>query len=78
MTRHRSPTNYLSIRCFAVLKSKDAMRVSFFLNEAVRNSVLARATTSQLDRSDFQSIMGSYEGAFSAEPAAGDHPRGGW
>jgi hypothetical protein len=22
--------------------------------------------------------MGSYEGAFSAEPAAGDHPRGGW
>jgi hypothetical protein len=37
----------------------------------------ARAgTTSQLDRSDFQSIMGSYEGAFSAEPAAGDHPRG--
>jgi hypothetical protein len=36
------------------------------------------STTSQLDRSDFQSIMGSYEGAFSAEPAAGDHPRGGW
>jgi hypothetical protein len=22
--------------------------------------------------------MGSYEGAFSAEPAAGDHPRGVW
>jgi hypothetical protein len=38
----------------------------------------ASTTTSQLDRSDFQSIMGSYEGAFSAEPAAGDHPRGGW
>jgi hypothetical protein len=37
-----------------------------------------RGTTSQLDRSDFQSIMGSYEGASSAEPAAGDHPRGGW
>jgi hypothetical protein len=35
-------------------------------------------TESQLDRSDFQSIMGSYEGASSAEPAAGDHPRGGW
>jgi hypothetical protein len=35
-------------------------------------------TASQLDRSDFQSTMGSYEGAFSAEPAAGDHPRGGW
>jgi hypothetical protein len=35
-------------------------------------------TASQLARSVFQSIMGSYEGAFSAEPAAGDHPRGGW
>jgi hypothetical protein len=36
-------------------------------------------STFQLDRSDFQSIMGSYEGTFSAaEPAAGDHPRGGW
>jgi hypothetical protein len=33
-------------------------------------------TTSQLDRSDFQSTMGACEGAFSAEPAAGDHPRG--
>jgi hypothetical protein len=31
-----------NLRCFAVLKSKDAMRVSFFfLNEAVRNSALA-------------------------------------
>jgi hypothetical protein len=29
-----------------------------------------------LDRSDFQSTMGAYEGAFSAEPAAGGHPRG--
>jgi hypothetical protein len=37
-----------------------------------------RGTTSQLVRSAFQSIMGSYEGAFSAEPAARDHPRGGW
>jgi hypothetical protein len=35
-------------------------------------------TASQLDRSDFQSITGSHEGTFSAEPAAGDHPRGGW
>jgi hypothetical protein len=35
-------------------------------------------TTSQLVRSVFQSTMGSYEGAFSAEPAAGDHLRGGW
>jgi hypothetical protein len=35
-------------------------------------------TTSQLVKSVFQSIMGSHEGAFSAEPAAGDHPRGGW
>jgi hypothetical protein len=35
-------------------------------------------TTSQLDRSDFQSITGSHEGAFRAEPAAGGHPRGGW
>ena len=33
-----------NLRCFAVLKSKlskDAMRVTFFLNEAVRNSALA-------------------------------------
>jgi hypothetical protein len=30
-----------------------------------------------LVRSAFQSIMGAYEGAFSAEPAAGGHPRGG-
>jgi hypothetical protein len=30
-----------NLRCFAVLKTKDAMRVSFFLNEAVRNSALA-------------------------------------
>jgi hypothetical protein len=30
-------------------------------------------TTSQLDRSDFQSTTGSHEGAFRAEPAAGDH-----
>jgi hypothetical protein len=38
---------------------------------------MASHTMSQLVRSVFQSIMGSYEGAFSAEPAAGDHPRGG-
>jgi hypothetical protein len=31
-------------------------------------------STAQLARSVFQSIMGSYEGAFSAEPAAGDQP----
>jgi hypothetical protein len=30
-----------NLRCFAVLRSKDAMRVTFFLNEAVRNSALA-------------------------------------
>jgi hypothetical protein len=36
------------------------------------------STASQLVRSVFQSTMGSYEGAFSAEPAAVDHPRGGW
>jgi hypothetical protein len=31
-----------NLRCFAVLGSTDAMRVSFFLgNEAVRNSALA-------------------------------------
>jgi hypothetical protein len=41
-------------------------------------AVVGRGTTSQLDRSDFQSIMGACEGAFSAEPAAGDHPRGDW
>jgi hypothetical protein len=36
------------------------------------------STASQLVRSVFQSIMGAYEGAFSAEPAAGDHaPTGG-
>jgi hypothetical protein len=33
------------------------------------------STTSQLVRAIFQSIMGSHEGAFSAEPAAGDHPK---
>jgi hypothetical protein len=38
--------------------------------------VEAGSTTSQLVRSVFQSIMGSYEGVFSAEPAVGDHPRG--
>jgi hypothetical protein len=38
----------------------------------------ARNTTSQLARAVFQSIMGPHEGAFSAVPAAGDHPRGGW
>jgi hypothetical protein len=39
----------------------------------------ACCTTSQLVRSVFQSTMGSYyEGASSAEPAAGDHPWGGW
>jgi hypothetical protein len=35
-------------------------------------------TASQLVRTVFQSIMGSHEGAFAAEPAAGDHPRGGY
>jgi hypothetical protein len=39
--------------------------------------VPAPGTTSQLVRAVFQSIMGSHEGVFSAEPAAGDHPRGG-
>jgi hypothetical protein len=43
--------------------------------------VATSCTASQLDRSDFQSITGSHEGVFSAgqsaEPAAGDHPRGG-
>jgi hypothetical protein len=34
-------------------------------------------TASQLVRTVFQSTMGSHEGAFSAEPAAGDHPWGG-
>jgi hypothetical protein len=40
----------------------------------------ASSTTSQLVRSVFQSIMDAceYEGAFSAEPAAGDHPWGDW
>jgi hypothetical protein len=38
--------------------------------------LLEAGTTSQLDRSDFQSITGTHEGAFPAEPATGDHPRG--
>jgi hypothetical protein len=36
----------------------------------------SRGTTSQLVRTVFQSIMGSHEGVFLAEPAAEDHPRG--
>jgi hypothetical protein len=38
----------------------------------------ACTTASQLVRSVFQSTMGACEGAFSAEPAAGDHPWGDW
>jgi hypothetical protein len=45
----------------------------------LRRNLRLRDTTSQLVRTAFQSIhvMGSHEGAFSAKPAAGDHPRGG-
>jgi hypothetical protein len=48
------------------------------LCSALCSLLSVHSTASQLVRSVFQSIMGSYEGAFSAEPAAGDHPRGGW
>jgi hypothetical protein len=48
------------------------------IRSGAKRGLSHRGTTSQLVRSVFQSTMGSYEGAFSAEPAAGDHrPRGG-
>jgi hypothetical protein len=55
-------------------------RVTHGLSKQEVGDMLAGSlgTASQLVRSASQSTMGSYEGAFSAEPAAGDHPRGGW